>query len=198
MKKLLLPLVFSIVLLIFNPNLVYANLDTDEIEVRFADSVRDETIPITVPDTASFIFAGFQVDVMVNADGQVWVTYTLTRTNILFFLQPSEIWLNDLDWVGQQGQVVDFFVTEDQTNINPEVSDTPDSVHITIPPIGFSEFTSRQVHFQIEAEHDFVGGEFIGVDSTALLVSGAQMNASWMIPVIVSAIGIGIVIARKF
>jgi len=43
-----------------------------------------------------------------------------------------------------------------------------------------------------------VGGEFIGVDSTALLVTGAQMNAAWMIPVIVSAIGIGIVIARKF
>ena len=43
-----------------------------------------------------------------------------------------------------------------------------------------------------------VGGEFLGVDSTALLVTGAQMNASWMIPVIVSAIGIGIVIARKF
>jgi len=43
-----------------------------------------------------------------------------------------------------------------------------------------------------------VGGEFLGVDSTALLVSGAQMNASWMIPVIVSVIGIGIVIARKF
>ncbi len=43
-----------------------------------------------------------------------------------------------------------------------------------------------------------VGGELIGIDSTALLVTGAQMNASWMIPVIVSAIGIGIVIARKF
>jgi len=43
-----------------------------------------------------------------------------------------------------------------------------------------------------------VGGVFEGVDTTSLLVTGAQMNASWMIPVIVSAIGIGIVIARKF
>jgi len=54
---------------------------------------------------------------------------------------------------------------------------------------------------QNEIVHCFlvsVGGEFLGVDSTALLVSGAQMNASWMIPVIISAIGIGIVIARKF
>ena len=43
-----------------------------------------------------------------------------------------------------------------------------------------------------------VGGVFEGVDTTSLLVTGSQMNASWMIPVIVSAIGIGIVIARKF
>ena len=43
-----------------------------------------------------------------------------------------------------------------------------------------------------------VGGVFEGVDTTALLVAGAQMNAAWMIPAIVSAIGIAIVIARKF
>jgi len=43
-----------------------------------------------------------------------------------------------------------------------------------------------------------VGGIFEGVDTTSLLVAGAQTNAAWMIPVIVSAIGIGIVIARKF
>jgi len=43
-----------------------------------------------------------------------------------------------------------------------------------------------------------VGGELIPLDTSALLVAGAQMNASWMIPVIVSVIGIGIVLARKF
>ena len=43
-----------------------------------------------------------------------------------------------------------------------------------------------------------VGGEFLGVDTTAVLVSGAQYTAAWMIPVIVSGIGIAIVIARKF
>jgi len=31
-----------------------------------------------------------------------------------------------------------------------------------------------------------------------VLVSGAQYTAAWMIPVIVSVIGSGIVIARKF
>jgi len=42
-----------------------------------------------------------------------------------------------------------------------------------------------------------VGGTMIPLDTTALLLAGAQMNAAWMIPVIVLAIGIGIVIARK-
>ena len=43
-----------------------------------------------------------------------------------------------------------------------------------------------------------VGGEFIGIDSTMVLAAGAQYTAAWMIPVIVSGIGIAIVIARKF
>jgi len=43
-----------------------------------------------------------------------------------------------------------------------------------------------------------VGGWFLLVDKPLVLVAGAQSLASWMIPAIVSAIGIGIVIARKF
>jgi len=43
-----------------------------------------------------------------------------------------------------------------------------------------------------------VGGAGFVIDKTALLVSGAQSNAAWMIPVIVSGIGFAIVIARKF
>ncbi len=43
-----------------------------------------------------------------------------------------------------------------------------------------------------------VGGELIPLDTTMVLVAGTHSVAAWMIPVIVSAIGIGIVIARKF
>jgi len=43
-----------------------------------------------------------------------------------------------------------------------------------------------------------VGGELIPLDTTMVLVAGTQTTAAWMIPAIVSAIGIGIVIARKF
>ena len=47
-------------------------------------------------------------------------------------------------------------------------------------------------------DNGVIGGEIIPIDTTALLLAGVQTNAAWMIPVIVSAIGIGIVIARKF
>ncbi len=43
-----------------------------------------------------------------------------------------------------------------------------------------------------------VGGEIIPLDSTMVLVAGAQYTAAWMIPVIVSGIGFAVVIARKF
>jgi len=45
---------------------------------------------------------------------------------------------------------------------------------------------------------EFVGGHGGPVDKTALMVTGAQLNASWMIPVLISAIGIGVfVVTRK-
>ncbi len=52
--------------------------------------------------------------------------------------------------------------------------------------------------FLLSGNPPVVGGELIPLDTTSLLLAGTQMNAAWMIPVIVSAIGIGIVIARKF
>ena len=49
----------------------------------------------------------------------------------------------------------------------------------------------------IDITMQMVGGELIPIDSTMVLVAGTHSVAAWMIPVIVSAIGIGIVIARK-
>jgi len=43
-----------------------------------------------------------------------------------------------------------------------------------------------------------VGGSMIQMETIPILAAGAQYTAAWMIPAIVSAIGIGIVIARKF
>jgi len=43
-----------------------------------------------------------------------------------------------------------------------------------------------------------VGGEFIGIDTTAVLLAGAQTTSAWLVPIIFATIGIGIVLARKF
>jgi len=43
-----------------------------------------------------------------------------------------------------------------------------------------------------------IGGVFIPIDTTSLLLAGTYSNASWLIPVIVAGIGIGFVILRKF
>jgi len=43
-----------------------------------------------------------------------------------------------------------------------------------------------------------VGGEFLPIKTTSLLLAGTYSAAAWMIPIIVSAVGIGIVISRKF
>jgi len=43
-----------------------------------------------------------------------------------------------------------------------------------------------------------IGGDIIPLDTTMVLVAGAQNTAAWMIPAIVSGIGIGIVLSRKF
>ncbi len=43
-----------------------------------------------------------------------------------------------------------------------------------------------------------VGGELIPIDTTALLLAGVQTNAAWLIPVVLSVLGIGLfVVSRK-
>jgi len=71
------------------------------------------------------------------------------------------------------------------------------------------QFNNAQVNFQlafsnfllVPAQKSFgmaIGGEIIPLDSTMILLAGTHSVAAWMIPVIVSGIGIAVVIARKF
>ena len=84
----------------------------------------------------------------------------------------------------------DGFIEEWRCEPNPVLEDIFFSPTIK----GFNNIVIHTVSKDIP----LVGGIFEGVDTTSLLVAGAQANAVWLIPVIVSAIGIGIVIARKF
>ncbi len=72
----------------------------------------------------------------------------------------------------------------------------PDNERVWIV-IGEADVRSVNV-WTVSFDRNAVGGDIIPLDTTMILVSGAQYTAAWMIPVIVSGIGFAIVIARKF
>ena len=55
---------------------------------------------------------------------------------------------------------------------------------------------SDGVNVAHEGECNDVGGEFLPIETTSLILAGAQ-SFSWMIPVILSGIGIGLFVFRK-
>jgi len=48
-----------------------------------------------------------------------------------------------------------------------------------------------------EDDGQLVGGEYLPLDTTALLVSGVQTNLNWIVPVALSAVGLGFILFRK-
>ncbi len=91
-----------------------------------------------------------------------------------------------------------YFISLELTDTNDFLSIHWDTDDTDPYAGGDSHITGTDLLFRTYFESAVVGGELLPIDTTALLIAGAQMNAAWMIPVIVSAIGIGIVIARKF
>ena len=60
-----------------------------------------------------------------------------------------------------------------------------------------TEISSMQNNVFLMPVPHAVGGLMIQVDTTVLMLAGTQYMAAWLIPVIVSAVGVGIVILRK-
>ena len=50
--------------------------------------------------------------------------------------------------------------------------------------------------FEINLYQKPVGGEFVPIEHSSLILAGSQLTASWLVPSIVSAVGIGIVFLR--
>jgi len=66
---------------------------------------------------------------------------------------------------------------------------------------GLDSSDAQEEPFLLLQRPDFIrttiGGEFLGIDTTAVLLAGAQMNAAWLIPLVVGMLAFGIVVARK-
>ena len=99
----------------------------------------------------------------------------------------NEVWV-DFEPPLQPGTTIDIIKTLEFVGPNPIISQAQ-QIFIEI---------HQNPTVQIIENGGPVGGEIIPLDSTMVLAAGAQYSAAWMIPVIVSGIGIAIVIARKF
>jgi len=118
------------------------------------------------------------------SDGVVGVSVTFTYSG-----------LDSVEWTATMGSL-DAVIVKAATNAHLYRYDPPSEETFDtglVPP------TSQDIsHVSFCYDEDMVGGTGIQIDKTAMLLVGAQLNAAWMIPVIVSGIGFAIVIARKF
>jgi len=111
------------------------------------------------------------------------------------------------DWAEQEGELME--VTNTNTNLNFDldtfVTGPSDSVgtldldHIAKikltfeDNVAFTDYTLEHITITMQ----MVGGEMFPVDTTALILAGAELNAIWILPAI-AAIGIGaFVVSRK-
>ncbi len=188
----------SVLLLLFNFPQAEASLCNDEVflEIKLGDV-------LVHSDSGIVEFSGgfeFLPDVFVTytvfCDGLIQFDYS----NNNFFpidVPAHSFWFTDLMWTDQEGKVVDFIIEFTETNImSAGFSDT--SVHAINNGFTIAEFDNFAISdLQIVSAHQPVGGEFIPLDSTMVLVAGAQYTAAWMFPIIVAAAGFGLLIQTQ-
>ncbi len=191
----------SVLLLLVNLPQADANLCGDEVTVKIND-ITDNTI-FMMSGIAPFVDTFFItpevfIDFNVMCDGLIFWDYNNIDINNAQQVPGHSFWFTDLMWTDASGQVVDFFVTGlCETNIIATGS-TATSAHATIDPFNIPADDSLICNLQLVSMHNAIGGEISPITTSALLLAGVQNSMAWMIPVIVSGIGIGIVIARKF
>ncbi len=99
-----------------------------------------------------------------------------------------------IDFLNAQFNPLDFTIDEIFTNLslgNDEAHCTQSWIVTSVT--GSTVELEQELWFNVP----IVGGEFLPIDSTALLLASAQ-SFSWMIPVVLSGLGIGLfVVSRK-
>ncbi len=119
--------------------------------------------------------AWFDFEEGVPLEGGVTYWFALTYKVATFAVEdPEPEWIEATAITGNPSLEADEF---------PPVWDSPDNF---------------DVWFQLTGDVKVVGGEFLPIDSTTLVLAGLQSSAIWMLPVIVSVLGIGLfVVSRK-
>jgi len=195
----------SALLLLVNLPQADANLCGDNIAIvlldEFGATVFETIVAVPTGPVVMQITNEITATTSVNCDGSIsWTLFNTQQTSN--FLPIHSIWYEDLQWTDKPGKVVSCSVIPIIDTIPLGYScgfgdasiDTLLIQSAILGPVQLIEY-----EFQAITKHfSAVGGEIIRIDTTSVLVAGTQNTAAWMIPVIVSGIGIGIVIARKF
>jgi len=197
-NKLLLPMIFAITLLISSPSLAHASLIDDTIHVKqsFTSSgfVLCDVDLLVINGDENLNCGGWIVNIDSNS---IWVqASTIDQSGFI-----SLTWeFTSLDWVDfPNGVILDVTAVEDQQPIGTlsfdahsiSLQTSPFTVNCGGPP-------TCDVGFHLEIEKTIpIGGTLLPIDTTALLLAGAQMNAVWMIPVVAVGIGVGIYLVKR-
>lgn len=165
-----------------------------EDEIQLAGSVYIDPSGIIKDACTGNPIAGATVTVQQSPDDISFVNSLASTPPLLPPINP-QVTLADghYGWVVQAGQFYRVQVThpayQSQTSASQFVG-MPAVFNFDLLPNGVSSIDECPVNTQ-------VGGEFIPISTTALILAGVHSTASWLIPVLVSAIGIGIVLVSK-
>ncbi len=171
--------------------------DTAHVTITTDVIVCDEDVVVIDPGVEIPDCGGAMID--LDAD-KIW--FKLPDEVNGFLVVEILYEFTDLDWTGVPGgMIIDVQVIPD-TFFFPVQSVVFDDHSITMITDSFivdcqgAQSCTPSVHLDITASHP-VGGESLSIDSSALILAGAQ-SFSWMIPVVLSVLGIGLfVVSRK-
>jgi len=163
----------------------------ESINFEFAQVDQGGTIDIVLGQAGPNPPQGFQ---LLGLDGTT--TYIEITTNGVEFTGEVMITINydDTGLSTTQEMAITLQHFNDSTELWEDTSNKQVDIDNNIVSGTVNEFSL----FALLEPRVTVGGELIPIDTTSLLLAGTYSTAAWMIPVIVSVIGIGIVIARKF
>ncbi len=136
--------------------------------------------PVPGPGLISGVAAGINV-LYLGHDGLTVITkHAKSDLSLLATFQTGQARTEDLECDPNTFQGIDVVWSKDAFSNNLEAFEVADGTC----PLGGGE--------------RLVGGNFIPIDTALLILAGAHMTASWMIPVMVAGAGIGLfVFSRK-
>ena len=187
----------------------FGSLIGDEVTVEFiAPDIPQTGIVVNDlvnPEFTFFLSGGLRIFINVESE-EFWIEWTNPSPTATVTSNNNDFTISDLDWI-ENGVVVPGVIQDVTCTQEAQIpiilgiiTFTNSEIHIPLVKVSRAPLDTVKLHCVIDVIHEgdkVVGGEFSPIDSTALLLAGAQ-SFSWMIPVILSVLGIGLfVVSRK-